>query len=78
VKLKEMKLADAAALVVAGIAETLFYYAFPREHWRCLRKNNPLERMLRDVRLKNQSGRISGREVGICTAILLLVTTSNS
>ena len=36
VKLKEMKLADAAALVIAGIEKTLFYYAFPREHWRCI------------------------------------------
>jgi hypothetical protein len=27
-KLKEMKLADAAALVVAGIEETLYYYVF--------------------------------------------------
>jgi len=31
-KVKEMKPADAAALVVAGIQETLFSYAFPREH----------------------------------------------
>src|SRR6201981_2149627 len=28
-KLKEMKLADAAAIVVAGIEETLYYYTFP-------------------------------------------------
>jgi transposase-like protein len=39
-KLKEMKLANAADLVRAGIEETLFYYAFPREHWRSLRTNN--------------------------------------
>ena len=39
-KLKEMKLADAAALVLAGIDETLYYYVFPSEHWRCLRTNN--------------------------------------
>jgi putative transposase len=32
-KLKEMKPADAAALMLAGIEETLFYYAFPRGHW---------------------------------------------
>jgi putative transposase len=55
VKLKEMKLADAAALVVAGIAGTLFYYAFPREHWRCSRTNNPLERMLREVRRRTRA-----------------------
>lgn len=30
-KLQEMKLADAAEIVHAGIEETLFYYAFPRE-----------------------------------------------
>ena len=50
VKLKEMKLADAAELVRTGIEETLYYYAFPREHWRSLRTNNPLERILREVR----------------------------
>jgi putative transposase len=49
-KLQEMKLADAAALVLSGIEETLFYYLFPREHWRCLRTNNPLERLLREMR----------------------------
>jgi len=54
-KLKEMKLADAAALVLAGIEETLFYYAFPSEHWRCLRTNNPLERILREVRRRTRA-----------------------
>jgi len=49
-KLKEMKLADAAEIVRAGIEETLFYYQFPREHWRCLRTNNPLERLVREIR----------------------------
>lgn len=28
-----------AALMVAGIEETLYYYAFPREHWDSLRTN---------------------------------------
>ncbi len=37
-------------LVLAGIEETLYYYAFPREHWRCLRTNNPMERLLREMR----------------------------
>ena len=55
VKLKEMKLADAAALVVAGIEETLFYYVFPRQCWRCLRTNNPLERILREVRRRTRA-----------------------
>lgn len=55
VKLKEMKLADAAAIVAAGIEETLYYYAFPSEHWRCLRTNNPLERLLREVRRRTRA-----------------------
>ena len=54
-KLKEMKLADAAALVLAGIEETLYYYVFPREHWRCLQTNNPLERLLREVRRRTRA-----------------------
>lgn len=53
-KLKEMKLTNAADLVRAGIEETLFYYAFPREHWRSLRTNNPLERILREVRRRTR------------------------
>ena len=54
-KLQEMKLANAADLVRAGIEETLFYYAFPREHWRSLRTNNPLERILREVRRRTRA-----------------------
>src|ERR1700733_7248632 len=54
-KLKEMKLADAAELVRQGIEETLYYYLFPREHWRCLRTNNPLERILREVRRRTRA-----------------------
>ena len=54
-KLKEMKLADAAALLSAGIEQTLSYYAFPREHWRSLRTNNPLERILREVRRRTRA-----------------------
>jgi putative transposase len=46
-----MKLANAAALLAAGNEETLYHYTFPREHWRCLRTNNSLERLLREVRL---------------------------
>jgi transposase-like protein len=36
---------------LSGIA---YYYAFPREHWRSLRTNNPLERILREVRQKTR------------------------
>jgi putative transposase len=54
-KPKEMKLADATALVVAGLEETLYYYAFPREHWPFLRTNNPLERLSREVRRRTRA-----------------------
>jgi Transposase, Mutator family len=38
-----------------GIEETLYYYTFPHEHWRCLRTNNPLERRLREVRRRTRA-----------------------
>jgi transposase-like protein len=53
-KLREMKLAKAAAIVEEGVEETLSYYAFPREHWRCLRTNNPMERLNREVRRRTR------------------------
>jgi putative transposase len=40
------KLRGLAALATA-VEETLAYYAFPEEHWRRIRTNNPLERILR-------------------------------
>ena len=36
-KLEMMKSGKAARTVPDGIAETLSYYAFPREHWRGIR-----------------------------------------
>jgi len=53
-KLRAMKLAKAAEMVEAGIEETLCYMAFPREHWRCLRTNNPLERLIKEVRRRTR------------------------
>jgi len=62
-KLKEMKLGDAATLVTTGIEETLVYYAFPREHWRCLRTNTAGTNPARST-TKNSSGRgVPGWEV---------------
>jgi hypothetical protein len=40
---------------VGNRRNALFYYAFPREHWRCLRTNNPLERILREVRRRTRA-----------------------
>lgn len=53
-KLREMKLANASELVAAGIGETLTYMAFPREHWRNLRTNNPMERLMREIRRRTR------------------------
>ena len=49
-KLRQMKLARAARVVEDGAHETLSYYAFPPEHWRRIRTNNPLERIMREIR----------------------------
>ena len=53
-KLRTMKLARAAEMVESGIEETLSYYALPPEHWRCLRTNNPLERLMREIRRRTR------------------------
>jgi transposase-like protein len=53
-KLRLMRLAKAAEIVEAGIDETLSYYAMPPEHWRCLRTNNPLERLMREIRRRTR------------------------
>ena len=53
-KLKGMKLVNAAKTVEEGIRETLTYTAFPREHWRSLRTNNPMERIMREIRRRTR------------------------
>jgi putative transposase len=53
-KLRGLRLARAAELVEAAIEETLAYYAFPEEHWRRIRTNNPLERILREIRRRTR------------------------
>ena len=53
-KLEEMKLSKAAEMVSESIDETLSYYDFPDEHRRRIRTNNPLERILREVRRRTR------------------------
>jgi transposase-like protein len=53
-KLKSMKLGKAAGLVDEWIHETLSYYGFPREHWRRIRTNNPLERIMKEIRRRTR------------------------
>jgi putative transposase len=54
VKLDAMKLGKASKIVREGVAETLSYMAFPTEHWRQIRTNNPLERIMREIRRRTR------------------------
>ena len=53
-KLKAGKMWKAAKLVEETAHETLIYYAFPSQHWRCIRTNNPLERLMREIRRRTR------------------------
>ena len=53
-KLEDMKLGKAAQTLSEGIDETLSYYSFPREHWRKIRTNNPLERIMKEIRRRTR------------------------
>jgi putative transposase len=53
-KLEAMKLGKAATIVREGVEETLSYMAFPTEHWRQIRTNNPLERIMREIRRRTR------------------------
>ena len=53
-KLKQMKLPAAAEKIREGIGETLTYYHFPSEHRRHIWTNNPLERLMREIRRRSR------------------------
>jgi len=53
-KLRGRRLERAAELVHNTVEETLAYYAFPEEHWRRIRTNNPLERLMREIRRRTR------------------------
>ena len=53
-KLEMMKLGKASKLLSDGIQETLSYYDFPEEHHRRIRTNNPLERIMREIRRRTR------------------------
>ena len=53
-KLRGVRLAKAAEIVEAGIDETLSYYSMPSEHWRSIKTNNPLERLMREIRQRTR------------------------
>lgn len=54
IKLEAMKLPKAAQMVRESTTETLAYMSFPREHWRSLRTNNPMERTNREIRRRTR------------------------
>ncbi len=49
-KLCEMRLGRAAEIVENGIDETFSYDSMLPERWRCIKTNNPLERLMREIR----------------------------
>jgi len=53
-KLEKMKLKKAAQKIKDSIHETLTYYDFPNQHWSRIRTNNPLERIMREVRRRTR------------------------
>ena len=53
-RLREMKLSKTAKWVEETVADTLSCYSFPNEHWRRIRTNNPLERIMREIRRRTR------------------------
>ncbi len=53
-KLRTQKLRKAAELVNEAVEETPSYYEFPEEHWWRIRTNNPLERIIREIRRRTR------------------------
>jgi transposase-like protein len=53
-KLDALRLGKAAEAVRAGVAETLSYMSFPREHWTRIRTNNPLERLNLEIKRRTR------------------------
>ncbi len=51
-----MRLTKAADLVRDATEDTLAFLTFPREHWRRIRTNNPLERLNREIRRRTCGG----------------------
>ena len=45
-----MRLREVADKVRDAITEMLTFYSLPAQHWRRIRTNNPLERIMREIR----------------------------
>jgi len=53
-QLKQLRLGKAASLVEEAIEETLTFYRFPDNHWVRIRTNNPMERIIREIRRRTR------------------------
>jgi putative transposase len=53
-ELGRMKLSKLAEWITTSVVETPAYLAFPSEHWRRIRTNNPLERIMREIRRRTR------------------------
>lgn len=54
VKLETMRLPWAAEFVRGSVHETRSYMSYPREHWLRLRTNNPLERVMKEIKRRTK------------------------
>ena len=53
-ELRTMRLRKAADLVEVNINETVCYYRYPQTHWLRIKTNNPLERIMREIRRRTR------------------------
>lgn len=53
-KLRDRRLAKAAEFVETTAHETFTYFAFPSNHWRQIKTNNPLEQIIREIRRRTR------------------------
>lgn len=53
-KLKEMKFREASEMIQKSIDETLTYMEFPEQHWKRIRTNNPMERVIKEIRRRTK------------------------
>ena len=53
-ELKAARMGAAADLTERNASETLTYYSFPDIHWQKIRTNNPLERIMKEIRRRTR------------------------
>ena len=79
-KLKSMKLKEAAKKIKQSIIETLTYYRFPSQHWLRIRTNNPMERIMKEIRRRTRvvgSFPDGNSALMLCTARLRHISGTN-